>query len=128
MLFLFGHFLLAFMPSRMGISMAWLLEEYLHFSTCLLSQSTHSLGKVMLSLSSHGFHSGEFIIQYPMFYLLRIVRITMYIYVPCVTCVEAMNPMIWKLAVSVVPLAPASENADSLYDFEYVPTRGIEGF
>jgi hypothetical protein len=29
-------------------------------------------------------------------------------------CVEAMNPMVWKLAVSVVPLAPASENADSL--------------
>jgi len=37
------------------------------------------------------------------------------IYVSCVIRVEATNAMTWKLAVSVVPLVPESEDADSLY-------------
>lgn len=38
----------------------------------------------------------------------------MYIYAPCVICIEAINTMVRKLVVTVDPLVPESENADSL--------------
>ena len=58
----------------------------------------------------------------------------MYIYVSCVTCVEATNAMALKLAVSIVPLVPESDVADSLHarmrfnlGDSGTPRRGLEG-